>query len=151
MERWSPEVVEGVVVDDNTPEGYLSVFYTGSPQSLSAGRASAGRIFARQEGRDAEPSLETKDAQYRAVESWGIPDWPVVRRLTGIRQPTLVLQGDHDVMIPTRASHLLAALIPDARLHVYPDASHGSIFQYAEDAAARIVDFLVDDRRPSSP
>jgi pimeloyl-ACP methyl ester carboxylesterase len=142
MEHWSDEVIEGVVIDDNTPEGYLGVFYTGSADSLGAGQASAGRIFARQEGRDDSPSLESKDAQYRAVENWGIQDWGIVRRLTAIAQPTLVLQGDHDVMIPTKASHLMAALIPGAQLHIYPDASHGSIFQYAEDAAARTVAFL---------
>ena len=45
-------------------------------------------------------------------------------------------------MIPTKASYLLAALIPSAQIHVYPDASHGSIFQYAEDAANRTVEFL---------
>ncbi|MGD9959323.1 alpha/beta fold hydrolase [Nocardioides sp.] len=144
MEGWSPDVIEGVVVDDNTPEGYLGVFYTGSAQSLGAGKASAGRIFARQEGRDEWPSLETKDAQYRAVENWGVQDWTAVRRLTGITQPTLVLQGDHDVMIPTKASHLMAALIPDAQIHIYPDASHGSIFQYAGEAAARTVAFLAN-------
>jgi pimeloyl-ACP methyl ester carboxylesterase len=155
MEGWSTEVIEGVVADDNTPEGYLRVFYTGSPESLNAGQASAGRIFARQEGRDTWPSLEAKDAQYRAVVSWGRQDWPTVQRLTGITQPTLVLQGDHDVMIPTKASHLLAALIPDAQLHIYPDASHGSIFQYAEDAAARTVAFLAEENAtkpaPGSP
>jgi pimeloyl-ACP methyl ester carboxylesterase len=45
-------------------------------------------------------------------------------------------------MIPTKASYLHAALIPNAQLHIYPDASHGSIFQYAEDAATRTVAFL---------
>jgi pimeloyl-ACP methyl ester carboxylesterase len=144
MERWSSEVVEAVVIDDITPEGYLGAFYTGSAESLGAGQVSAGRIFARQEGRDDSPSLESKDAQYRAVENWGVQDWTAVRRLTGIRQPTLVLQGDHDVMIPPKASHLMAALIPDAQLHIYEDASHGSIFQYADDAAARTVAFLAD-------
>jgi pimeloyl-ACP methyl ester carboxylesterase len=144
MERWSPQVIEAVVIDDNTPEGYLGVFYTGSAKSLGAGQASAGRIFARQEGRDDGPSLETKNAQYRAVENWGVQDWTTVRRLRSITQPTLVLQGDHDIMIPTKASHLLAALIPTAQIHIYPDASHGSIFQYAEDAAARTVTFLAD-------
>jgi hypothetical protein len=34
-------------------------------------------------------------------------------------------------MIPTAASHLMAGLIPGARITIYPDASHGSIFQYA--------------------
>lgn len=142
MEGWSPEVLEGVVVDDNTPEGYIGVFYTSTSESREAGQKSAARIFARQEGRDAGPSIETKNAQYRAVENWGVQDWSAVHRLTGIVQPTLVLQGDHDVMIPTKASHLLAALIPDAQIHIYPDASHGSIFQYPADAAARVVEFL---------
>jgi pimeloyl-ACP methyl ester carboxylesterase len=142
MEGWAPDVIDGVVRDDNTPEGYIHVFYTGSPESLGAGQASAGRIFARQDGRDAGPSLEAKDAQYRAVENWGVPDWPAVQRLAHITQPVLVLQGDNDIMIPTRASYLLAALIPAARIHVYPDASHGSIFQYADDAATRVVEFL---------
>lgn len=142
MEGWSPEVLEGVVVDDNTPEGYIGVFYTSTSESREAGQKSAARIFARQEGRDAGPSIEAKNAQYRAVENWGVQDWSAVHRLTGIVQPTLVLQGDHDVMIPTKASHLLAALIPDAQIHIYPDASHGSIFQYPADAAARVVEFL---------
>lgn len=144
MEGWSPGVVESGVVDDNTREGYLGVSHTGSADSLRAGQTSAGRIFARQDGRDDSPSLETKDAQYRAVENWGIQDWTTVRRLSDITQPTLVLQGDHDVRIPTKASHLLAALIPGAQLHIFPDASHGSIFLYAEDAAARTVAFLAD-------
>ena len=142
MEGWAPDFIEGVVIDDSTPEGYIHVFYTGSPESLSAGQVSAGRIFARQEGRDAWPSTETKNAQYRAVETWGIQDWSAVQRLTRITQPVLVLQGDNDIMIPTKASHLMAALIPAAQIHIYEDASHGSIFQYAEDAATRTVEFL---------
>ncbi|WP_436535979.1 alpha/beta fold hydrolase [Actinoplanes sp. HUAS TT8] len=142
MEGWAPDVIEGVVIDDNKPEGYIHVFYTGSPESLGAGQASAGRIFARQDGRDAWPSIETKNAQYRAVENWGVQDWSAVQRLDRITQPVLILQGDNDIMIPTKASYLLAALIPSAQIHVYEDASHGSIFQYAEDAATRTVAFL---------
>ena len=104
MEGWAPDVIEGVVADNNTPEGYIHVFYTSSPASLGAGQASAGRIFARQEGRDALTTIEAKDYQYRAVQSWGIPDWAAVQRLTRITQRTLVLQGDSDIMILVKAS-----------------------------------------------
>ena len=45
-------------------------------------------------------------------------------------------------MIPTRASHTLAGLIPDARITIYPDASHGSIFQHADEAARATLAFL---------
>jgi hypothetical protein len=36
----------------------------------------------------------------------------------------------------------MAGLIPNAKLTIYPDASHGSIFQYAADAAKETVAFL---------
>lgn len=45
-------------------------------------------------------------------------------------------------MIPTRNSHLLAALIPNAQLRIYPDASHGSLFQYPDRYAADVNAFL---------
>lgn len=142
MERWSDEVVNAVVVDETGPAGVLFVFYAPTESSQGAGQSSLGRIYGWQDGRDEQPSLESKDAQYRAVLSWGQQDWAEVQRLTRIVQPTLILQGDDDIMIPTRASHTMAGLIPGARIRVFPDASHGSIFQYADEAAAETVEFL---------
>ena len=142
MEGWRQEVLDSVVVDQTGPDGILHVFYAPTSSSQAAGQASLGRIFGRQDGRDGVPSLECKNAQYEAVKDWGVPDWDQVRRLTEIGQPTLILQGDDDIMIPTSASHLMAGLIPDASITIYPDASHGSIFQYADDASRRTVEFL---------
>jgi pimeloyl-ACP methyl ester carboxylesterase len=45
-------------------------------------------------------------------------------------------------MIRTPGSHTLVGLIPDARLHVFPDAAHASIFQYPDEAAAVVEEFL---------
>jgi pimeloyl-ACP methyl ester carboxylesterase len=142
MERWSDDVVNAVVVDETGPAGVLFVFYAPTDSSQGAGQASLGRIYGWQDGRDEQPSLAAKDAQYRAVLNWGKQDWAEVQRLTRIVQPTLILQGDDDIMIPTRASHTMAGLIPGARIHIFPDASHGSIFQYAEQAAAETVAFV---------
>ncbi len=47
-------------------------------------------------------------------------------------------------MIPTAASYILAGLIPNAKVTIYPDASHGSIFQYAAEAASETAVFLSD-------
>ena len=55
-----------------------------------------------------------RDAQYDAILEWGVPDHAALQRLTGIESPTLVIQGDNDLMIPTKLSHLMADLIPDA-------------------------------------
>jgi pimeloyl-ACP methyl ester carboxylesterase len=144
MARWSEEVV-GHLVDNDAPGGadILAVFYAPTEESQMAGGASLGRIFTRAEGRDSDVSLETKNSQYYgAVVNWGKPDWEAVQALTRIQQPTLILQGDDDVMIPTSASHLMAGLIPNARLTIFQNASHGSIYQYAAEAAAETLAFL---------
>lgn len=144
MERWSDDVEAAVVADETGADGVLRVFYAPTNTSQEAGAASLGRIYGWQDGRDEDVSLATKDAQYDAVRNWGKRDWDAVARLADLRQPTLVLQGDDDVMIPTKASHVLAGLIPDSRLRIFPDASHGSVFQYADEAAAETLRFLAD-------
>jgi hypothetical protein len=60
-------------------------------------------------------ALAARDAEYDAIVEWGIPDHGALQRLTGIGSPPLVIQGDADQMIPTKLSHLLAGLIPDAK------------------------------------
>ncbi|MCW2719014.1 poly(3-hydroxyalkanoate) depolymerase [Pseudonocardia sp.] len=46
--------------------------------------------------------------------------WTSLAFLPLLRQPTLVLAGDDDPLIPPLNGRLLAALIPHAHLHVYP-------------------------------
>ena len=46
-------------------------------------------------------------------------------------------------MIPTRLSHLMAGLIPDARIHFYPDSAHAFLFQHPQEVAADMHAFLV--------
>jgi pimeloyl-ACP methyl ester carboxylesterase len=48
----------------------------------------------------------------------------------GIGVPVFVADGDSDPMIRPRSSHLLAGLLPDARVTVHPDAAHGFLFQH---------------------
>jgi pimeloyl-ACP methyl ester carboxylesterase len=52
--------------------------------------------------------------------------------LTGIESPTLIIQGDADLMIPTKLSYLMAGLISDARIRIYPDSAHGFLFPYPD-------------------
>ena len=74
-----------------------------------------GRFIERKEGRDAPTSDTARDAQYDAIVECGIPDHSALQRLTGINTPTLIIQGDDDLMIPTKLSHLMAGLIPETR------------------------------------
>ena len=50
--------------------------------------------------------------------------------LRNIRQPTLVVNGSRDIMIPSINSYTLSQHIPYAQLIIYPDSGHGSLFQY---------------------
>ena len=62
--------------------------------------------------------------------------------LQAIRQPTLVLNGVHDVMIPTINSWHLSQNIPNAQLLIYPDAGHAAQFQYPERFLKHAIQFL---------
>ena len=53
-----------------------------------------------------------------------------------------VANGDSDRMIVPRYSYLLAGLIPEARLKIYPDAAHGFLFQHYAEFAADVGGFL---------
>jgi pimeloyl-ACP methyl ester carboxylesterase len=48
--------------------------------------------------------------------------------LKTITQPTLVVNGRRDIMVPTINSYHLTQHIPTAQLIVYPDSGHASLF-----------------------
>jgi pimeloyl-ACP methyl ester carboxylesterase len=76
---------------------------------------------------------------YQLTASAGWTSLPVLRL---IRQPTLILAGDDDPIIPLANGRLMAALLPDARLHVYPDGHLGLLTRAAE-LASVVSDFLL--------
>ena len=59
-----------------------------------------------------------------------------------IVHPTLVVNGVHDEMIPIANSYRLVENLPNAVLLAYPDAGHGSLFQYHESFARQAAAFL---------
>ena len=102
------------------------------------------RTNARKVDRDSPTTWQTRLAQYDAVCSWGLPNTSLLERLAAIDHPVLVANGDSDPMILPRYSHLLAGLIPNARLKIYPDAAHGFLFQHHAEFSADVAQFLSD-------
>ena len=127
---------------ESKPENLLYIMFAHTDTSQAKGMEFLGRFIERKEGRDAPTSDTARDAQYDAIVEWGIPDHSALQRLTGINTPTLIIQGDDDLMIPTKLSHLMAGLIPEARIRIYPDAAHGFLFQYPIEVAAEVNTFL---------
>ena len=128
------------------PDGYLSVFFTSSEASQQAGKETLQRISgARTDGRDVPSTWQTRQAQYDAVCTWGIPDHTRLERLRAIDIPVFVANGDSDPMILPHFSYLLAGLIPHAQVKIYPDAAHGFLFQHHAEFAADVAAFLDDE------
>jgi len=143
MHGWAPEVIGAVGPPETTPEGYISVFFAPTDSSRQTGREAAGRIFGgRTDDRDDPCTWQTRQAQYDAVCTWGIPNHALLERVTAIELPVFVANGDSDPMILPRYSYLLTGLLPDARLTIYPDSAHGFLFQHHAQFAADVHAFL---------
>ena len=142
MHGWAPEVIGAVGGQEPNPHGYLDVFFAPTDTSRDAGRQAAGRIFGKTANRDEPTTWQARQAQYDAVCAWGIPNHALLERVTAIDLPVFVANGDSDPMILPRYSHLLAGLLPDARITIYPDSAHGFLFQHHEQFAADVHAFL---------
>jgi pimeloyl-ACP methyl ester carboxylesterase len=142
MHGWAPAVIGAVGTPQTSPEEYLGVFFAASAASQQAGKEALGRMYARKEDRDEATSWATREAQYDAVCTWGIPDHAALERVSAIEMPVFIANGDSDPMVLPRYSYLLAGLIPQARLKIYPDSAHGFLFQHHAEFAADVTEFL---------
>jgi pimeloyl-ACP methyl ester carboxylesterase len=142
MHGWAPDVIGEIGAPELGADAVLDVFYARSQASRQAGQQSLQRIFGRTGDRDKAVTPEAREAQYDAVCAWGIPDHALLQRLSALDMPVLVANGDSDPMILPHYSYLLAGLIPQARVKIYPDAAHGFLFQHHEEFAADVEAFL---------
>ena len=142
MHGWAPEVIGAIGTPETSPAEYLGVFFARSSSSQQAGQEAMQRMYARAEDRDAATTWATREAQYDAVCSWGIPDHALLQRLSCLQMPVFVANGDSDPMILPHYSYLLAGLIPQAQVKIYPDSAHGFLFQHHAEFAADVEAFL---------
>lgn len=121
------------------------IFFTPSAASQAAGAAFIGRLAVRTTDIEPASGPNVAQAQMTAFREWETFSGARFADLKAIRQPTLVVNGVFDEMIPVRNSYWLAEHLPDAVLLVYPDAGHGSLFQYPESFARQAGAFLASD------
>jgi len=120
------------------PKQYL--FFTTTANGRRESEKFIKRLKERTEDRDTPISLTSFRAQLKAIHSWGLQE---PSDLTGIRQPVLVANGEHDRMVPSSNTVDLARRLPHAQLiPLYPDAGHGGIFQYHEAFVKSALEFL---------
>jgi pimeloyl-ACP methyl ester carboxylesterase len=64
-------------------------------------------------------------------------------RLHRITQPTLILTGDDDPLVPPGNSLLLKERVPQARLEFFPTGRHCFFMEFAPQFNQRTIDFLI--------
>src|SRR6266436_5377918 len=121
---------------------WLAVHFTRSEASQAAGRDFLKRFRLRKENRDPEVNEKVALAQLEALGKWGIQFERSHDYLKTISQPTLVVNGGKDVIIDAANSFILQQHLPNAQLILYPDANHGSQYQYPELFVAHVSMFL---------
>jgi pimeloyl-ACP methyl ester carboxylesterase len=129
---------------------WLDVHFTPSVPSRAAGLEFLKRKQLRKENRDPEMSAQGIAAQGEAIGKYVAYGESGRECLKSIRQPTLIVQGSNDVIIPTMNSYTMQQLMPNAELIIYPDANHGSFYQYPELFVEQANHFLTWTQKASS-
>lgn len=130
------DLVRGLLTMQD-PKQFL--FFTRTPKGIDAGKAFLARLKERAENRDKEITLSAYIAQLRALDAWGQKK---PADFSATRHPALVVNGDDDRMVPTANTLDLAKRLPNSTLIIYPDAGHGSVFQFHDAFVSRALDFL---------
>ena len=120
----------------------VKLFFTLSPQSQTAGEAFITRLAQRKHGQESISGPKVAQAQIAAFRAWETINGERFAKLLRISQPCLVANGVFDNMIPVRNSYMLSEHLPNAMLLTYPDAGHGSLFQFHESFVRQASLFL---------
>ena len=120
------------ITGESSLEAFLYLFFRPTATSQAAGRAFWERRHERKRDIDPPSTPQTMAAQRAATAEWRQIRGERFAELKDISQPTLVVNGNHDVMIPTINSFTLSQGIPHAQLIIYPDSGHGVLFQFPE-------------------
>jgi pimeloyl-ACP methyl ester carboxylesterase len=148
MATLTPEAQEIFGATYEEPDNlWLRVHFTPSDRSQAAGREFLKRFRLRREPRDPEVSDKVAPAQLAALEKWGAPRENPYEYLKKLNQPTFIVNGGADVIVYPVHSFILQQNIPNAQLILYPDANHGSQFQYPELFVRHVSMFLEEQGR----
>jgi pimeloyl-ACP methyl ester carboxylesterase len=135
-------------INDPKLHGYAllrKIFFAPTASSQVAGEAFIARLAQRTEDREPASGPAVAAAQRAAFRDWERVTGERFADLQSIRQPTLVVNGIHDEMIPVSNSYRLSEHLPNAVLLTYPDSGHGSLFQFHESFTRQAAAFLASD------
>jgi poly(3-hydroxyalkanoate) depolymerase len=113
-------------------------------------RRIAGDIYGGAVRRDPDMALHGSVARFTRPPSragylaqlYAIAGWSSVPWLNRLRQPTLVLAGDDDPIVPLVNGRMIARLIPTTRLHVVHGGGHLFLLEQPAEMARLVTEFI---------
>ncbi|MFG1461616.1 alpha/beta hydrolase [Xanthobacter sp. DSM 24535] len=123
-------VLQEAFSQTEAPDVRLPLFFTKTSASQAAGRAFLNRVYARKEDRDTDGGSAVTDPQAKALITWCATPSPENAILRAISQPTLLVSGSHDTMLPASNAYAMFNAMSNAQLLLYPDSGHGALFQH---------------------
>ncbi|KAL2210229.1 alpha/beta-hydrolase [Sarocladium strictum] len=128
-------------------EAFLDTMFNTSPRSRAAGEAAWRRITGARADRSKHVDLTGARRQGIAFVKFMDPKQAAnasYDRFHELKMPILIANGCEDLLLPTENSLLMWKMLSrcDARLHLFPDSGHGFLFQYAQEFAGIINNFL---------
>jgi pimeloyl-ACP methyl ester carboxylesterase len=137
-------VLKRILEDPNIQglQKLVGLFFASSGSSQAAGQAFVARLAARTGEWEPVSGPKVAQGQLAAFRAWERVDGERFGKLRRITQPCLVVNGVFDNMIPVRNSYALGEHLPRAMLLTYPDAGHGSLFQFHESFVRQAALFL---------
>ncbi|AVK61179.1 alpha/beta hydrolase [Lactobacillus sp. CBA3605] len=115
------------------------LFFTATPNGQQRATEYLKRLKLRRTNRDKAIGLLSYLNQLKAIRQWGASHREPLETIT---QPTLIMHGDSDIMVPVENATALTQYIPNSQLTIYPDAGHGALFQFPKESVAEIESFL---------
>jgi pimeloyl-ACP methyl ester carboxylesterase len=134
-----------VHLSDPKLRGYAvlgKIFFAPTVSSQAAADAFIKRLMERTQDREPVSGPAVGQAQMAAFREWESITGDRFGALKTIPQPTLVVNGVQDEMIPVRNSYWLGENLANAVLLTYPDSGHGSLFQFHESFTRQAAEFL---------
>jgi poly(3-hydroxyalkanoate) depolymerase len=137
-----------------SPRAMLALATPRRYQSPDYFRRIAGAVYGGDARRDSDALLHGSLARFSEAPSmrgyldqlYAISFWTGLPWLWRLSQPTLVLAGDDDPIVPTINGRILARVIPNARLEIIHGGGHLFVLERPTEIAALVAEFLAADR-----
>ncbi len=131
------DIMKGLI-SFRDPKFYL--FFNQDKVGKAAARDFLSRLKERKQNRDKKVKLYALKKQLKAIKDWGNAE-PM--DLSVFTLPVLIVNGDHDRMVPSPLSNDMAKRFPNAEpVVIYPNSGHGGIFQYHDEFIPQAIEFL---------